>query len=211
MIGLSVVRPAVASLLDTRLASDAEAAFGGRPAIWQLPAPTDPTRTRWCALPWDEAAPPEEIGSLAAMAMICPDRVGDNGPWRGMLIDSWVETVPDVIQTTGVAFNFDAPASEPPQALILAVAPGDRWSWGDLLGTVEEAFDAARRRLVVPSVREDAGQDPDAEYDAASFLAPLIPAIVAPLSDRPTSLSLDYLSLVTSAALSSVTHVRDPD
>ncbi len=39
------------------------------------------------------------------------------------LVDRWAETVPGTHHSTGAAFGFDAPASRPPQAILLAVPP----------------------------------------------------------------------------------------
>jgi hypothetical protein len=207
LIGLSAVRPAAAALLDVRLCSDAPDPFGVRPAVWQVT--NDGKPMPWCALPWDERTPADDLKAAVSMVMLCPEAVHRGSSWRGLLIDAWTETVPERTQTTGLAFHFDAPATEPPQALLLAVAPNGNWSWENLLGTVEETFDAARRRMVVPTVQEDDAQDPDAAFDAASMIAPLLPAIVAPISARPTGLSLDFVALATSTALTSLAHFKD--
>jgi hypothetical protein len=39
------------------------------------------------------------------------------------LIDAWTETAPTRAHTTGAAFGFNAPASKPPQAILLAAPP----------------------------------------------------------------------------------------
>ena len=209
LIGLSMVRPAVAALLDTRLAVEASDDLGLRPTIWQLPQ-TDAKGIAlpWCALPWDKG---DGCPSALSLAMVCATPVGRDGPWRGLLLDAFAETVPDRVLTTGVAFNIDAPGSEPPQALLLAVAPGASWSWDDLLASVDETFEAARRRLVVPTVREDKAEDPDAAYDAAAMIAPLLPAILAPVTAGPTGLALDFMALATRKALTSAALIKDID
>ncbi|MCC6804989.1 MAG: hypothetical protein IT319_19060 [Anaerolineae bacterium] len=48
--------------------------------------------------------------------------------WAGetvavVLVDSWTETIPLTQRTTTAAFGFNAPASRPPQAILLAVSP----------------------------------------------------------------------------------------
>lgn len=74
-------------------------------------------------------------------------------PVCGLLVDEWTEVIPGVEETTGVAFHFDRPNAEPPQAWLLAlpaVADGT-WSWDELLDAVVEAFEAARLRALEPA------------------------------------------------------------
>lgn len=75
-------------------------------------------------------------------------------PICGLLIDEWTEVVPDVRETTGLAFQYDRPNSEAPQSWLLAVpaSVGDdsRWSWGELLAAVVDALDSARQRAIEP-------------------------------------------------------------
>src|SRR5690606_16600181 len=46
----------------------------------------------------------------------------------GLVVDAWAEVVPAEELVTGVALNYDAPTSRPPQALLLALPP-DRGGW----------------------------------------------------------------------------------
>jgi hypothetical protein len=68
------------------------------------------------------------------------------------LLDEWVETIPEDDVTTGVAFNYDRPDSEPPQAMLLAVPPDPNtgWKWDDLVATLHDTLDLARLRAVEP-------------------------------------------------------------
>ena len=48
-------------------------------------------------------------------------------PVVGLVVDRWSERIPGPDQVTGVAFHFDAPSTEAPQTMLLAVTPeGDR-------------------------------------------------------------------------------------
>jgi hypothetical protein len=60
--------------------------------------------------------------------------------------------VPRAAQTTGVAFHFDAPASRPPQSLLLAVTPdGDTpWSFDLVVATLMQVLEDAKLRAVSP-------------------------------------------------------------
>jgi hypothetical protein len=71
----------------------------------------------------------------------------------GLLVDEWVEVVPNQNETTGVAFHYDAPVSRPAQSILLAVTPdivqnGQKWSDKHLLQTVIETMELAKIRSV---------------------------------------------------------------
>jgi hypothetical protein len=73
-------------------------------------------------------------------------------PVSGLLVDEWTEIIPGKEETTGVAFHFDRPNAEPPQAWLLAL-PAIRdgaWSWDELLAAVNDALDSARMRALEP-------------------------------------------------------------
>ncbi len=74
-------------------------------------------------------------------------------PQCGLLLDEWTEVIPTVEETTGVAFHFDQPNSEPPQTMLLATSPTltGTWRWNDLVDAVRETFDEARLRAVEPT------------------------------------------------------------
>ena len=70
----------------------------------------------------------------------------------GLLIDEWTEVIPAETETTGVAFHFDKPNAEPPQAILLVTPPQftGAWKWDDLAATLNETLDMARIRAVEP-------------------------------------------------------------
>ena len=92
--------------------------------------------------------------------------------YAGLLIDEWVELVPTDDVTTGLAFHFDRPASEAPQAILLATAPVARgaWRWADLVDTLHETLDFAKLRAVEPT-----------QIDRTA-LGTLLPAIMSPVT-----------------------------
>ena len=69
-----------------------------------------------------------------------------------MVVDEWDEVIPGTSETTGIAVHFDQPDSEPPQVLLLAVAPviTGAWRWDDLVGVVNDTLDRAQLRAVEP-------------------------------------------------------------
>ncbi|MFN5168103.1 MAG: hypothetical protein ACK5DD_00650 [Cyclobacteriaceae bacterium] len=99
----------------------------------------------------------------------------------GIVIDEWTEVVPGAEETTGIAFHYDQPSSEPPQVILLSVAPGTSasWTWEDLKESVVEAFDMAKLRGVEPEAID--------QYPYAQFL----PATVFPAARKPMTFMVD--------------------
>lgn len=105
---------------------------------------------RWAALPSRPGAQlPAATVSIVAHT---PDPFDAGKPVAGLFIDEWVEVVPAIARTTGVAFNFDEPAAQAPQAVLLAVLPrGEpRWGLAVLEATLLETFELAKLRAVAP-------------------------------------------------------------
>ena len=72
----------------------------------------------------------------------------------GIVIDHWIERIPYKDQTAGLAFNYDQPDAEAPQALLLAVSTKDGsksyWSEDMLLRTVKSTMHLVKCRSVEP-------------------------------------------------------------
>jgi hypothetical protein len=105
------------------------------------------------------------------------------GAQCGLLIDEWTERMPTREEVTGLTFNYNAPNSAPPQALLLAVTPHEtgEWAWDDLVETVRDTFRRARARAVEPDAVENLGG-----------IGVLLPAVLAEFSTSRGSVSLDY-------------------
>jgi hypothetical protein len=75
----------------------------------------------------------------------------------GMLLDEWVEIIPNTVETTGITFNYDQPDAKPPNTLLLAVTPRQTgsWSWDDLVETLNDTLELAKNRAVEPEHLED--------------------------------------------------------
>ncbi len=71
-----------------------------------------------------------------------------------LVLDEWMEIIPEQEQTTGVAFHYNQPDARPPQSLLLAVSPklNGKWSLDELGLIVEEAYLMARLRAVEPEL-----------------------------------------------------------
>ncbi len=104
----------------------------------------------------------------------------------GLLIDEWVELVPTTTETTGIAFHYDRPNTEPPQTLLLAVSPNltGRWEWDDLLATLNETLDMAKKRAVEPEQLDNV------------FYSQFLPAIMIPVTKFLYTLSTNLAANV---------------
>jgi hypothetical protein len=73
-------------------------------------------------------------------------------PISGLIVDEWTEVIPAKSEETGVAFHYDRPNSEPPQAWLLALAAvrNGAWRWDELVDAVTDALDSAKRRAIEP-------------------------------------------------------------
>jgi hypothetical protein len=112
-----------------------------------------------------------------------PDGFDAAKPQSGLMVDEWVEVVPRREEVTGVTFNFDAPNSAPPQALLLAISPQHTGSWrfDDLVDIVLDTFRRARLRAVEPDKLGD-----------LPAIGTLLPAVMAEFSTGQSTISLDY-------------------
>lgn len=91
---------------------------------------------------------------------------------KGLLVDEWVEIIPNKSETTGIAFQYDQPDARPPQTILLAVSPKpvtatSKWRWDDVVYTLMDTLEMAQNRTVEPDHLEQ------------SLLGQVLPAIVA--------------------------------
>ncbi|MEN8237968.1 MAG: hypothetical protein ABFR53_02075 [Actinomycetota bacterium] len=112
-----------------------------------------------------------ETGSAGRVSIVAHAHTGmrGTGALAGVVIDEWRELVPNTIETTGVAFHYDAPAARAPQAILLAVPPDpgeNTWDFDTLADTVREALDLAKIRAVDPQQLWMAGRFLPALYVA---------------------------------------------
>ena len=93
--------------------------------------------------------PAPGTGGRVAVAAVTHGSVGPASPVVGLVIDRWSERIPGPDQVTGVAFHFDAPSTEAPQTMLLAVTPEGRpWSADLVLDTVLETIEWMQLRAV---------------------------------------------------------------
>ena len=63
----------------------------------------------------------------------------------GLVVDEWVEMIPNKQEVTGVTFNYDQPDATPAHSLLLAVPPEIKgnWTWDDLVYTLMDTLDCS--------------------------------------------------------------------
>ena len=113
----------------------------GVPEPWAATAaPTADRRPRVCVLACGPR--PKALSATAQPA-----------PLQALLVDQWNEVIPEAQQAAAVAFHYDAPASRPPQAILLAVVPEGQahWTFDDVVDTVRETLEWSRLRAVGPA------------------------------------------------------------
>ncbi len=95
------------------------------------------------------------------LSLVCLTTVTDfTKPLAGLLIDEWVETVPNKDEVTGLTFHYDAPQPRAPQALLLAVAPEGVKTWDSTIleNTLCETLELAKLRAVDLTALGEVGQ-----------------------------------------------------
>jgi hypothetical protein len=130
--------------------------------VFQFPPPA-PTE-KWGALE------PPAGGRLSVVAQVSPG-FAPAGPVAGLIVDDWVEVVPGETETSGVAFHFDAPGSQAPQVILLAVPPAPpaqrpKWDMDTLADIVLETLELARLRTVTQEALGEIGHLLPASYFA---------------------------------------------
>ncbi len=151
LYGVARVRPKAWHLEQTTFLTEAFALPSPRLTPLQFPFMAG---EGWFGLelpPGVELATPGErllytvIDADGAFDPAAPDHVG-------LLLDEWTEVVPSARETAGLAFHYDRPSSEPPQALLLVLpaSSSKSWSWTDLALAVPETFELAKKRAAEP-------------------------------------------------------------
>jgi hypothetical protein len=146
--GASLVRAPLALWQKVRLYTRTLSKVGNSWAVAQLPfkstdvwagsKTTDPTALRG------------KVSLVIQRAGTLPVAATDS--LAGLYIDEWSEVIPSAKRTTGVAFHYDNPGAEAPQAVLLAVPadPTKKWDTGEVVATILVAMDLAKVRAVTP-------------------------------------------------------------
>jgi len=140
-------------------------------------------KAHWIALEFPEVKP-EQLddqdvfvpqNDFLSVVRQLPEDYEATGAQSGLLIDEWNEVIPNRTETTGIAIHYNQPNTEPPQCLLMAVSPNvnGRWEWDDLVDTVIDTFDRAKRRAVEP------------DFLLPTAYAQLLPAVLSSFTSYP--------------------------
>jgi hypothetical protein len=125
----------------------------------------------------------EIVHDTIAIVQCLPQGFSPAGTQCGLLIDEWTEALPKKEEVTGIAFNYDAPNSAPPSAILLAITPEETgsWRWENLVASVLDTFERAKLRAVEPDM-----------IDHLSGIATLLPSTIAEFTTGQSTIGLDY-------------------
>ncbi len=144
--------------------------------------PYDAT-TAWVALPFasEDQRPASGHLSLALCREAKPAAIES---WFGLFVDDWTEVIPNIKETSGVAFHFDDPGAEAPQAVLLAVppVPAEVWDLESVAAILNETADLAQVRAV--------------DLELLGALGQLIPAIYLPTDEANNAISVKFYDTV---------------
>ncbi len=112
---------------------------------------------RWVGLPLKEGK--QIAGGRLSLVVQTSGVIDARQPLAGLLIDEWVEVVPNAKETTGMVFQYNPPDAYAPQSILLAVPPVLEQSWtvGGLVQVLLETLDLAKLRAVDAEALDEAG------------------------------------------------------
>ncbi|HJZ83285.1 MAG TPA: hypothetical protein VKD91_23150, partial [Pyrinomonadaceae bacterium] len=142
--------------------------------------PHDP-KARWVGLP---LLPGKELFRAGLSLVVqSADELNVNLSLTGLLIDEWVEVVPNASEITGVTFQYDQPDAAPPQSILLAVPPelDQPWNLWSLSQVLLETIDLARIRAI--------------DLDGLDELGHYLPALYFAVNPDRETASIDFSTL----------------
>lgn len=176
----SRVRPGAARLEDLLLYAQAlDVPLQRNLAVAQLPYEAN---DRWLGLPPTQQKPMRggRLSLIAQRPRGISGPLAGAEPLAGLMVDEWVEVVPASRETTAVGFHYDAPSSQAPQSILLALSPDPSAPWD--LATLEsillETLELAKLRTV----------DADALGEVGHFL----PALLFGFNSSNEAVSTDF-------------------
>jgi hypothetical protein len=97
--------------------------------------------------------PNKEQQATLSLLLEMPPTFQTKKSFSGFIVDEWPEWIPFKTVDTGVAFQFNQPNTEPPQTMLLVVAPveGATWEWEHIVGAVNDALELSKKRLLTPT------------------------------------------------------------
>ena len=176
--GVALVRPSMHPFGLMRMLSATFDADAGDCSPMQLPYRVDDT---WLGVEFPDGT--NIVHDTIAIVQCLPQGFAPASAQCGFLIDEWTESLPNKEEVTGISFNYDAPNSAPPAAILLAITPIEtgRWRWDNLVATVLDTFERAKLRAVEPDMIETLGR-----------VEPLLPTTIAEFTTGKSTINLDY-------------------
>jgi hypothetical protein len=103
---------------------------------------------RWVGLPPEEGK--DVLAGKLSLIVHAASTLKVDQPLCGLLIDEWVEVVPNSKETTAIAFQFNPPDTCAPQSVLLAVppVPDQPWTVAGLHRVLLETLDLAKLRAI---------------------------------------------------------------
>jgi hypothetical protein len=153
------VRKGAARFAEAMMQAEALGAVPLTSVVAQLPkVPGD----RWAGLPLASGKQPSDRLSLVAVG-------GTTGVKAALVVDEWLETIPNPAETTGLTFHIEDPSARAPQAILIGVQPdtSDSWTLPSVEGTLLDAVELSHLRTV----------DPDSLGGVGHFLPAMLFAI----------------------------------
>ncbi|WP_133244903.1 hypothetical protein [Caulobacter radicis] len=170
--------------------------------VGQLPhVPND----RWTALPLPAGAAPSpgrlslvahlagRVSPQAAPSGLFVDAAGRPAPVCGLMVDEWVEAIPNAKETTGLAFHYDQPGARAPQAVLLATPPNAEAAWRPetLEAILLETLELAKLRVL------DLAALQTAETTKVGLAGHLLPALAFAINAEGDAISTDFAQAAT--------------
>ena len=136
---------------------------------------------RWVGLPLRDGQ--TLPGGKLSIAVQAATPVDVHQPLAGLLIDEWVEIVPNATEITGIALQYDQPDSAPPQSILIATPPDldAPWTVWSLQQVLLETLDLARVRGV--------------DLDALDVLGHYLPALYFAANTANDTVSTDFTTV----------------
>jgi hypothetical protein len=133
---------------------------------------------RWVGLPFPGGPRPGH--GRVSLVMHRPAAPSATGTWSGLLVDEWSEVIPNEAELTGIAYHYDDPGAEAPQALLIAVPPDGKATWDleTLSDVLHETLELAKLRAV--------------DSELVGGLAQLLPAIHLAANHMGDTISVDF-------------------
>jgi hypothetical protein len=87
--------------------------------------------------------------AIQSAATLTPDALR-TAPLSGLMIDEWLEMVPNTLETTAITFQCDPPNACAPQVVLLAVppVPGRPWTGETLVRVLFETLEWSKLRAI---------------------------------------------------------------